>query len=71
VTEKLNSNHFSRRGKKLLKFHHIGSTSIPSMLAKPILDILVEAPSVEAIDLCRPQLESLGYEYKGEYGIPG
>lgn len=54
-----------------LKSHHIGSTSIPSILAKPILDILIEAPSVEIVDQCQLQLENLGYEYKGEYGIPG
>jgi GrpB-like predicted nucleotidyltransferase (UPF0157 family)/predicted N-acetyltransferase YhbS len=54
-----------------LKLHHIGSTSIPSILAKPILDILIEAPSVDAFDQHRQALELLGYEYKGEYGISG
>ncbi|HEX7675847.1 MAG TPA: GrpB family protein [Bdellovibrio sp.] len=53
------------------KIFHIGSTSIPSILAKPILDILIEAPSLEIIDQSRQELETLGYEYKGEYGIRG
>jgi GrpB-like predicted nucleotidyltransferase (UPF0157 family) len=52
-------------------FHHVGSTSIPGILAKPILDILAVAPSLEVIDGHRPHFERLGYEVKGEYGIPG
>lgn len=54
-----------------IKIYHIGSTSIPSILAKPILDILIVAPSLEAIDLNQQKFEALGYEYKGEYGIQG
>jgi len=54
-----------------LKFHHIGSTSVPSLLAKPILDILIEAPSVEIVDQHQELFEQLGYGYKGEYGISG
>ena len=30
--------------------HHIGSTAIPGIFAKPIIDMLVEAASVEAVD---------------------
>jgi len=51
--------------------HHIGSTAIPGIFAKPIIDILVEAPSVEAVDEKTASMEALGYEAKGEFGIPG
>lgn len=52
-------------------FYHIGSTSIPGICAKPILDILIIAPSLKEIDSCKKKFISLGYEYKGEYGISG
>lgn len=54
-----------------LAIHHVGSTAVPGMHAKPIVDILVEAVSVEAVDERTPALEALGYEARGEYGIPG
>lgn len=53
------------------KFYHIGSTSIPNIKAKPILDILITAPSIALFDQCKSNFEELGYEYKGEYGISG
>lgn len=43
---------------KDLELHHIGSTSIPGIHAKPILDILGVVPSIEAFDNNRPELES-------------
>jgi GrpB-like predicted nucleotidyltransferase (UPF0157 family) len=50
---------------------HVGSTSIPGLLAKPCVDILVATwPSpLPAHGIAA--LESLGYEYRGENGIPG
>lgn len=54
-----------------LELHHIGSTSIPGIHAKPILDILGVVPSIEAFDRRQPDLESLGFVWKGEYGISG
>jgi len=50
---------------------HCGSTSIPGIFAKPILDILGGVDSLGNIDAQQPLLESLGYEFKGEYGISG
>jgi len=51
--------------------HHIGSTAIPGILAKPVIDILVEATSVELVDDRSDCMKALGYEAKGTYGIPG
>jgi len=53
--------------------HHVGSTSIdiPEMVAKPILDIAIHVESLENVQICVTKLEALGYEYRGEYGIPG
>lgn len=54
-------------GSNCLNLYHIGSTSVPGLSAKPVIDIIgvVKNPK-EAI---RP-LESLGFKYKGEYNIP-
>ncbi len=52
-----------------LELHHIGSTAIPEIYAKPIVDILGVVPSIEAFDNSRTDLEALGFVWKGEYGI--
>ncbi len=57
-------------GDKILDIQHVGSTSIPGMLAKPIVDIAIAVADFDEARACIPQLESLGYEYKGEFGIP-
>lgn len=56
-------------GKRILDVQHIGSTSIPGMPAKPILDIGVAVENFEEAVRCVPLLERLGYSYKGENGI--
>jgi len=54
-----------------IRIHHIGSTAIPQTKAKPIIDILLEVTSLVDLDQKTPMLEALGYEAKGEFGIPG
>lgn len=54
-----------------IKIHHIGSTSVPGMPAKPIIDIMVEIDDVEKIDAYNKPFEKLGYIAMGEYGIEG
>lgn len=51
--------------------HHIGSTAIPGILAKPIIDILLEVDDIPTLDAYSSALAGLGYEAKGEFGIPG
>lgn len=58
-------------GDCLVEIHHIGSTSVPGLWAKPIIDILPVVTAVEEADRRRAALEALGYEYLGEFGIPG
>jgi GrpB-like predicted nucleotidyltransferase (UPF0157 family)/uncharacterized protein YciI len=58
-------------GDTLLEIHHIGSTSIPGIVAKPIIDILPVVKDIHAIDRLTPSLEALGYESRGEFGMPG
>lgn len=58
-------------GDTLLAIHHIGSTSMPGMAAKPIIDIMPVVCQIELVDQCNPAMQALGYEPRGEYGIAG
>lgn len=54
-----------------IKLHHIGSTSIPGILAKPIIDLLGEVAELAVADEATPKIEALGYEAMGAFGLPG
>lgn len=54
-----------------LKLHHIGSTAIKDIVAKAVIDILGGIDNIKSIDQFEQIFKNLGYEYKGEYGIPG
>ncbi len=56
-------------GEAAVTIHHMGSTSIPGILAKPIIDILVEASDLTKIDDLSQGMVELGYEVVGEFGI--
>ena len=56
-------------GTNCLVIHHIGSTSIPGLSAKPIIDILPVVRNILDVDKATKTMEGLGYEAKGEYGI--
>ena len=58
-------------GEIVVAIHHIGSTSVPGLRAKPIIDTLIEVSALAGLDARTSTLESLGYEAKGEFGIPG
>jgi GrpB-like predicted nucleotidyltransferase (UPF0157 family) len=50
---------------------HIGSTAIPGIVAKPIIDILALLRCVSDMDRCISLLGALGYTYKGEQDVQG
>jgi GrpB-like predicted nucleotidyltransferase (UPF0157 family) len=57
-------------GENALCIEHCGSTSIPGMAAKPIIDIMVAVVSLtQAVELI-PAVESLGYEYRPIDTVP-
>lgn len=58
-------------GENVVAVHHIGSTSIPDIFAKPIVDILVEVRDIKKVDDSGSAMRSLGYQALGEYGIAG
>ena len=53
------------------RIEHCGSTSIPGLPAKPILDILIGIPEPLDILLLRSALMPLGYEHATWAGVPG
>jgi GrpB-like predicted nucleotidyltransferase (UPF0157 family) len=55
----------------LVAVEHIGSTSVPGLCAKPIVDIAVGLLKLELTDKQIAAMEELGYEYLGEFGLPG
>ena len=55
----------------LVTILHIGSTSVPGLFAKPIIDILIIVKDIEALDLDDEHFINLGYLPKGEFGIKG
>ncbi len=58
-------------GLNVTAIHHIGSTSITGILAKPIVDILVEVTTLTSVDQRTIHMRKLGYEVMGAYGIKG
>ena len=58
-------------GDALVGVEHVGSTSIPSLASKPVIDIVVSVTSLAAGEAAIPALEALGYDCRGENGIPG
>ena len=54
----------------LIEIQHIGSTAIPDIVAKPIIDIAVAIDSLRNIEKIIAPLEGVGYIYRGEQGIP-
>src|SRR5579862_1133743 len=55
----------------VVEIHHIGSTSIPGICAKPTIDLMPLVMSLAALDARVEAVRALGYEWRGEFGIPG
>lgn len=51
--------------------HHIGSTAVPGLAAKPVIDILLEVTSLSLLDEHNDAMRQAGYTPRGEYGIAG
>ncbi len=58
-------------GAILLAVHHVGSTSIPGLAAKPVIDMLAVLDRHDDGLACVAPLLSLGYEYRGANGLAG
>ena len=55
----------------VIEVHHVGSTSVPGLAAKPVLDMMPIAASPAAALEAVSRMAALGYRYREEHGIPG
>ncbi len=55
----------------LVVVEHFGSTSVPGLAAKPVIDLMPLVANLQALDRDRMRVEALGYEWFGEFGISG
>jgi GrpB-like predicted nucleotidyltransferase (UPF0157 family) len=51
--------------------HHIGSTSIPGIYAKPVIDMLLVVDAIADLDHGAAAMADIGYSALGEFGIAG
>ena len=58
-------------GDNLVTIHHIGSTAVPGIQAKPIIDMMPVVWDIEQVDNLNDAMTDLGYIHRGEHGIPG
>jgi GrpB-like predicted nucleotidyltransferase (UPF0157 family) len=58
-------------GENIIAIHHIGSTAIPGIYAKPVIDFLIEVKSIAKMDEQNAAMTTIGYEAMGEFGLPG
>ena len=55
----------------VLRVGHVGSTSVPGLAAKPVVDVDVVIPSRDDLPEAIRRLRALGYEHLGDLGIVG
>ena len=58
-------------GELALRIEHVGSTSVPGLSAKPIIDLDVVIRDDTAFDAVAFRLQEIGYQHEGDLGIPG
>ncbi|WP_044477049.1 GrpB family protein [Oceanobacillus massiliensis] len=58
-------------GDEIVDIHHIGSTSVPGLKAKPIVDMMPVVRNIACVDTYNQEMQMNGYEPKGENGISG
>lgn len=58
-------------GDNLIGIHHIGSTAVSGIQAKPIIDMMPIVWDIEQVDSQNDAMAELGYIHKGEHGIAG
>ncbi|WP_065235420.1 GNAT family N-acetyltransferase [Legionella brunensis] len=56
-------------GANCFEIHHIGSTAVPGLAAKPVIDMVPVVKDIRKVDDANDAMQALGYEVKGEFGI--
>jgi len=68
--EQLSSLFADRLGRLAIAIEHVGSTAVPGLCAKPVIDIDIVVDTVSEVTEIIPILAGLGYEYLGVVAIP-
>ena len=50
---------------------HVGSTAVPGLPAKPVIDMTIIVPTAAAMRGAIDQLATIGYRHRGDLGVPG
>lgn len=58
-------------GDLALRIEHVGSTAVPGLSAKPIIDIDIVIPDESCFETVVSRLAGIGYRHEGDLGIPG
>ncbi|WP_273853090.1 GrpB family protein [Guptibacillus spartinae] len=58
-------------GENMIEIHHIGSTAVEGLKAKPVIDLLPVVNDLNLVDQKNDEMKALGYEALGENGLPG
>ncbi|MBW4457500.1 MAG: GrpB family protein [Nostoc indistinguendum CM1-VF10] len=58
-------------GENIISIHHIGSTAISGIYAKPVIDFLLEVKDIHKTDGQSAAMAAIGYEGMGEFGLTG
>jgi GrpB-like predicted nucleotidyltransferase (UPF0157 family) len=58
-------------GEHVIAMYHAGSTSIPGIKAKPVIDLVIAIDNINIVESYNRGMSTLGYVAVGEFGIPG
>lgn len=53
------------------RIEHVGSTAVPGLAAKPIIDVDIVVPTAELVPAAIARLAAAGYRHEGDQGIQG
>ncbi|MFC4402234.1 GrpB family protein [Gracilibacillus xinjiangensis] len=56
---------------EIVSIEHFGSTAVPGMSSKPVIDILCTVKDIKLVDTYNEQMDRMGYDIAGEWGIKG
>jgi len=56
-------------GELVIEINHVGSTAVPGLCAKPIIDLIATIESYNVFPSIVTRLENVGFQHEGDYGI--
>jgi GrpB-like predicted nucleotidyltransferase (UPF0157 family) len=69
--ERLKARALDALGELAVRIEHVGSTAVPGLAAKPVVDLYVVLDRAESLPEAISRLERLGYVLEGDLGVPG